>query len=224
MRTIYVVDEAENMRSMIRQYLTREGFRVQTFPSAEVLMLQLQSAFPDLFIFDASLSDQASMDIFTDIGRRSAMPVIFTTDSEEVSNRLREIELARCELMIKPFSHRELLSRVRAVFRHAPLPLLPEEIIETGNLRINPNDRHTSVSDTEVLLTPQEYELLLLLTQQPQRTFNRQEILDRIWGYDYVGEERAVDNLVKRLRKKLRENGSSKNVKTIWGCGYRFDE
>jgi DNA-binding response OmpR family regulator len=74
------------------------------------------------------------------------------------------------------------------------------------------------------MLTPKEYELLLLLVQQPHRTFNRQELLDRVWGFDYVGGVRAVDDLVKRLRRKLRESGSESNVKTIWGYGYRFDD
>lgn len=224
MRSIYVVDEMENMRHIMSQCLLREGFRVETFATVETLIMRLQFAFPDMFIFDTMLSGQDSLELCIDIGKRSALPVIFTSADNEVFNQIRDLETGRYEFLIKPFSPRELVSRVRSVFRHAALPLLPEDIIEIGNLTINPNDRLTSVDHTEVLLTPQEYELLLLLTQQPQRTFNRQEILDRIWGCDYVGEERAVDNLVKRLRKKLRECGSSKNVKTIWGCGYRFDE
>jgi len=224
MRTIFVLDNEENIRDIISQYLLREGFKVETFPCLESLMQRLQAVFPDMFILDLMLPDQDSFTFYNDISRRSGLPVIFTTVPGAGLEEKIIPETNRYEYLIKPFSPRELVSYVRTVFRHSSLPSLPEEIMEIGNLKINPNDRHTISDGKEVMLTPQEYELLLLLVQQPQRTFTRQELLDRIWGCDYVGEERAVDNLVKRLRKKLKENGSSNNVKTIWGCGYRFDD
>ncbi len=224
MRTIFVLDNEENIRDIISQYLLREGFKVETFPCLESLMQRLQAVFPDMFILDLMLPDQDILTFYNDISRRSGLPVIFITVPGAGLEGKIYLETNRYEYLIKPFSPRELVSQVRSVFRHSSLPSLPEEIMEIGNLKINPNDRHTISDGKEVMLTPQEYELLLLLVQQPQRTFTRQELLDRIWGCEYVGEERAVDNLVKRLRKKLKENGSSNNVKTIWGCGYRFDE
>lgn len=224
MRNIFIVDHEESILEITSQYLQRERFMVETFSSVEGLLFRLQSAFPDMLILDLLSPNQDIMELYGDICKRSGLPVIFTSSNVEAINECRRMELSGCDYLSKPFSPRELLSLVRRGFRHSPQPLFLEEIISTGNLRINPNDRHISVNEREVLLTPQEYELLLLLVQQPQRTFNRLEILDRIWGCDYVGEERAVDNLVKRLRKKLKENGSDKNVKTIWGCGYRFDE
>lgn len=224
MRNIFMVDHEESIREISSQYLQREKFMVETFSSAEELLFRLQSVFPDMFILDLMTSPKADLEIYIDICKRSGLPVIFTAVDPQSLEALRSQELHFCDSLLKPFSPRELLSRVRMGFRRSALPLIPEEVISTGNLRINPNDRHITVNDREIMLTPQEYELLLLLSQQPQRTFNRPELLDRIWGCDYVGEERAVDNLVKRLRKKLRQNGSDKNVKTVWGCGYRFDE
>jgi len=224
MRSIFMVDREKDNQAIFSQCLNREGFKVETFSSMEALVVRLQCVFPDMFIFDIILSDQDGLKFYSDICKRSGLPVIFTAADAETIKEVRNLELAGCDFLIRPFSPRELLSRVRMGFRHSALPIFPEEIFEIGNLKINPNNRHTTVDDSVVMLTPQEYELLLLLVQQPQRTFNRPELLDRIWGCDYVGEERAVDNLVKRLRKKLKENGSNKNVKTIWGCGYRFDE
>lgn len=224
MRNIFIVDTEESMLEITSQYLTRERYRVETFDSMEKLLFRLQSAYPDMFILEIIPPCQTFMEIYSDLCKRSGLPLIFTSADTVLIDECKRLELASCDFLIKPFSPRELLSRVRMRFRHAALPLLPEKIIETGSLRIDPNNRHITVADKEVMLTPQEYELLLLLAEQPQRTFNRPEILDRIWGWDYVGEERAVDNLVKRLRKKLIQSGSDKNVKTIWGCGYRFDE
>ncbi len=224
MPSIFIVDNEESTLEITSKYLIRERYQVETFSSVEALLFRLQAAFPDMFILNIMSPSQESLDLYRDFFIRSGLPVIFTVTNAEALQDFRELDLAGGDFLIKPFSPRELLSRVRMGFRHSALPLLPEAILAIGNLKINPSDRHTTVDDREVMLTPQEYELLLLLIQQPQRTFNRPELLDRIWGCDYVGEERAVDNLVKRLRKKLKENGSNKNVKTVWGCGYRFDE
>lgn len=224
MRNIFIIDDEESILELSSQYLKRERFGVETFSSAEQMLFRLQSVFPDMFILELMPSNESNLEIYNDLCRRSGLPIIFTSADAQVLDSFRRQEMSGCDYLLKPFSPRELLSRVRMGFRHSALPLMPEEIISTGNLTINPNDRHITVNDRNVMLTPQEYELLLLLVQQPQRTFNRPELLDRIWGCDYVGEERAVDNLVKRLRKKLKQYGSDKNVKTVWGCGYRFDE
>ncbi len=224
MRSIYVVDDEENICFIVDGYLTREGFHVETFASLEEVSRRLESGFPDMFILDIMLPGKDGLEFCCDIRKRSGLPVIFIAARADEEDRIAELELGTDDYLTKPFSPRELVARVRSIFRRMTVSVVPEEIMEIGNLRVNPNDRHTSVGGQEIMLTPMEYELLILLAQQPQRTFNRQELLDRVWGYDYVGGSRAVDDLVKRLRKKLRENGSNRNVKTIWGYGYRFEE
>lgn len=223
-RTIFVADNEENTRMVIKKYLAREGFCVETYSSAEELVARLQTAFPDMFILDIILCGTEDLEFYYDIRKRSGLPVIVIFPGDEEADNDLKANLSGCEYLTRPLGPRELVAKVRSILRHSSFPANQEEILERGNLRVDPNNRHTTVDTTEVMLTPQEYELLLLLARQPQRTFTRQEILDRIWGYDYVGEIRAVDNLVKRLRKKLRESGSAKNVKTVWGWGYRFDE
>jgi DNA-binding response OmpR family regulator len=223
MRTIFVVDE-ENISFIIRQYLVREGFRVETFSSMEELLMRLEAVFPDMFILDILLASTNNLEFCKDLERRSGLPVLFTTGSRAEVDLIAPLEMDAYEYLTKPFSPLELIAHVRSIFRRSALPVISEEILEIGNLRVNPNDRRTTADAIEVMLTPQEYELLLLLAEHPQRTFIRQELLDRVWGCDYVGEVRAVDNLVRRLRKKLRESGSSKHVRTIWGCGYRFED
>ncbi|HWP97766.1 MAG TPA: response regulator transcription factor [Syntrophomonadaceae bacterium] len=224
MRSIYVIDDEEPVRLIISEYLMREGFKVETFSSVQEVLLRLQAAYPDMFIVDILLPGQEGLTFCREIRERSGLPIIFVCDRGDENGRLMDLELGGDDYLTKPLSPRELVARVRSLFRHSALPMIAGELVQMGNLTINPNDRHTTVDAQEVYLTPMEYELLLLLAQQPQRTFNRQELLDRVWGCEYVGDLRAVDDLVKRLRRKLRGKGSSKNVKTIWGYGYRFDE
>lgn len=223
MRSIFVIDD-EDIRFTISDYLSREGFKTETFSSVDEVLVRLQTGFPDMFVADLQMPGPNSQGFYHDIKIRSGFPVIFTVPHDAEDIRLLDLELEAEDYITKPFSPRELLTRVRAVLRRMGLPLVSEEAVQIGNLSVNPNYRNINIDQREVNLTPQEYELLLVLLQKPARTFNRQELLDRVWGYDYVGDIRAVDNLVKRLRKKLKENGSKKNVKTVWGFGYRFEE
>jgi DNA-binding response OmpR family regulator len=224
LRSIYVIDPEENIRFIIAEYLAREGFSVETFASVESVMERIQrTGYPDMFILDLFLPNKDGLDFCRDIRSRSGIPIIFISARGEEADRVLGLELGGDDYLTKPFSPRELVARVRSIFRRSALPIMPAQLMEIGNLRINLNDRHTTVDDGEVMLTPKEYELLLLLMGQPYRTFTRQELLDRVWGCDYVGSERAVDDLIKRLRKKLRESGANKNIKTIWGYGYRFN-
>lgn len=224
MRSIFVVDDEESIRQLIGQYLEREGFQVETFGSVEEVLAQLHSGFPDMFILDVMLPGMDGLQFCQDIRRRSGIPVIFISARGEEMDRVLGLELGGDDYLSKPFSPRELVARVRSVFRRGRAAQNSVDTLAAGNLRIYPADHRVTVEEKEVMLTPKEYELLMLLAQHPRRTFNRTELLDRVWGYDYVGDARAVDELVKRLRKKLRENGSSKNISTVWGYGYRFDD
>jgi len=224
MRSIFVIDHEESIRFVVSKYLAREGFEMEAFSSVEEMLLRLQSGFPDMLIMDVMLSGNDKLGFCRDIKSRNILPVIFTCDRSAEVDHISTLGIKSDEYLIKPFSPRELVSRVRSIFRRSSQYIMTEQDVEIGNLVINTSDRHTMVNDEDVMLTPMEYELLLLFAQQPQRTFSRQELLDRVWGYDYVGRERAVDDLVKRLRKKLKDKGATKNVVTIWGYGYRFEE
>jgi DNA-binding response OmpR family regulator len=224
LRSIFVVDDEENIRYILSQYLAREGYQVETFASVEEVLVRLQSGYPDMFILDIMLPGRDGLDFCQEIRSRSGVPVIFISARGEEVDRILGLELGGDDYMAKPFSPRELVARVRSLFRRSSLGAGASLTQMIDNLAIYPTDRRIMVNGREMMLTPKEYELLLLLVEQPQRTFTRQELLDRVWGYDYVGGTRAVDDLVKRLRKKLREHESQVNIKTIWGYGYRLDD
>ncbi len=224
MSTVFAIDGEVNSRKTIKEYLTREQFKVETFAGVGEVLERLQSGFPDMFILDMALPVEESLEFYLNIKNRSGLPIIVISEQGEEIKRIPGLELSPENYLNKPFSPRELISLVRSILRSSTQPIIEEEPVEIGNLRINPNYRHATVDGQEIGLTPMEYEFLLLLARQPQRAFNRQELLDRVWGCDYVGSSRAVDDLVKRLRKKLAESNSTNNIKTIWGYGYRFEE
>lgn len=223
MQTIFVVDDEENIRLLLTKYLQNEGFHVEAFASIEDLSGRLTSSYPDMFILDIMLPGQDGLEFCRELRQSSRAPVIFISARRKALDRITGLDIGGDDYLPKPFSPRELVARVRSVFRRTLTHQHPSSCFECGNMKIFPLDRLLLVSGKPLALTTREFDLLALLVQHPQRTFNRQELLDRVWGLDYMGSERAVDDLVKRLRKKLRESGSEINIKTIWGYGYRLN-
>lgn len=223
LNTIFVVDDEENIRLLISHYLINEGFTVESFASVEELSERLESGYPDIFILDIMLPGQNGLEFCREIREKSTVPIIFISARRKALDRITGLEIGGDDYLPKPFSPRELIARVRSVLRRTTVSPAPKQSVQVGNLKLMTGDRLIQINDQELVVTTKEYELLALLVQNPQRTFNRQELLDRVWGYDYDGSDRAVDDLIKRLRKKLKEGGSTTNVQTIWGYGYRLD-
>ncbi|HNX92880.1 MAG TPA: response regulator transcription factor [Syntrophomonas sp.] len=223
MSTIFVVDDEENICQLISQYLQKEGYLVEIFASVEELSRRLESSYPDMLILDIMLPGQDGLQFCRDFRQRSGIPIIFISARRKALDRITGLEIGGDDYLPKPFSPRELVARVRSVFRRTLVPPDSQQYMLAGNLKLIPQDRLVLIEDEEISLSSKEYELLALLIHYPQRTFNRQELLDRIWGYDYEGSERAVDDLIKRLRRKLNESNSETNIETIWGYGYRLD-
>lgn len=218
-----MVDDEENIRLLISQYLQNEGFAVESFTTVEELSGRLESGYPDMLILDIMLPGQNGLEFCREIRQKSGVPIIFISARRKALDRITGLEMGGDDYLPKPFSPRELIARVRSVLRRTAAPPDLQKFILVGNLKLIPGDRLILVEEQELTVTTKEYELLALLIHNPQRTFNRQELLDRVWGFDYDGSDRAVDDLIKRLRKKLKESGSTTNVQTIWGYGYRLD-
>ncbi len=223
MNTIFVVDDEDNIRQLIMQYLQNEGYVVETFANVEDLSRRLETSYPDMLILDIMLPGQDGLQFCRDFRQHSRIPIIFISARRKALDRIAGLEIGGDDYLPKPFSPRELVARVRSVFRRTMVPPDPQPYMLAGNLKLVTQDRLVLIDGEEISLSSKEYDLLALLIQHPQRTFNRQELLDRIWGYDYEGSERAVDDLIKRLRRKLNESNSKTNIKTIWGYGYRLD-
>ena len=223
MSKIFVVDDEENICLLISQYLANEGFSVECFSSVEDLAARLKEGYPDMLILDIMLPGQDGLEFCRNFRQESDVPIIFISARRKALDRIAGLEIGGDDYLAKPFSPRELTARVRSVFRRTRASADNKYYWLVGNLKLIPSDRVVLINETELSVTAKEYELLNLLIQYPKRTFNRQELLDRIWGFDYEGSDRAVDDLIKRLRKKLKQNGSEANIDTIWGYGYRLN-
>jgi len=225
MSVIWVLDDEENIRNLIKRYLEKEGYRVRTFNSAEELTSALVSSKPDMFILDIMLPGEDGLSLCRTIREGWDLPIIFVSARGEEFDRVLGLELGGDDYLAKPFSPRELIIRVKNIFRRlqpADSDTEKQELIY-DNLTISPEKRTVTVSNKEVNFTGKEFDLLYILAGSPNRPFSREALLEKVWGHDYEGEERAVDDTVKRIRRKIREKGAQPKLSTVWGYGYKFD-
>ena len=223
MKTIFVVDDDPNICRLVSRYLTQEGFTVETFSSVAAVQERLKSVFPDMFVLDIMLPGEDGLAFCRRLRAAHRVPIIFISARGDELDRVLGLELGGDDYLPKPFSPRELVARVRAVFRRAGTTVekTPETLAING-LQIMPGERRVNIAGREVDFTPKEFDLLQLLVRHAGRAFSREQLLDAVWGYDYVGDIRVVDDLVKRVRKKLRASGSPVQILTVWGYGYKL--
>ncbi len=223
MKKIFVVDDDPDIAEIIKKYLEREGFRVTVFHDPDSLLAALGSELPDMFILDIMMPGMDGLELCREIRRRGNVPIIFVSARGEEVDRILGLELGGDDYLTKPFSPRELVARVRTVLRRSAAPPPSEEEIRVGDLTISPARREVIAGDSVLDLTMKEFDLLYLLARHPGQALSREQILDRVWGMDYVGDTRAVDDVVKRLRRKMREKGARTVVSTVWGYGYKIN-
>ncbi|HEX5503583.1 MAG TPA: response regulator transcription factor [Thermomicrobiales bacterium] len=240
MATILVVEDDVAICDLVRDQLAADGHTVyQGFDGPGALGL-VEEHQPDLLVLDWMLPGMDGLSVCRQVRQRHLLPIIMLTARGEEIDRVLGLEVGADDYLVKPFSVRELLARVRALLRRvdmdtgaadeapradaaAPggLPPAPQPIVR-GTLRIDLADHQVAVGGAPVDLTPKEFDLLLLLARNPGRAFSRDFLLERLWGDDFEGFDRAVDSHIVRLRKKLGPVGEK--IATVWGVGYRFVE
>lgn len=223
MKKIFVVDDDPDIAEIIKKYLEREGFAVRVFGGARGLLEVLDRELPDMFILDIMMPGMDGLELCREIRRRGDVPIIFVSARGEEVDRILGLELGGDDYLTKPFSPRELVARVRTVLRRAPVSASSGEAVRLGDLNIYPDRREVVAGGGTLELTVKEFDLLYLLAKHAGQALSREQILDRVWGYDYVGDTRAVDDVVKRLRRKMKERGARTRVVTVWGYGYKIN-
>jgi len=223
MAVIWVVDDEENIRNLVRRYLEREGYTVRTFSSAEELNNALVSSTPDMFILDIMLPGSDGLSLCRKIRENFDLPIIFVSARGEEFDRVLGLELGGDDYLAKPFSPRELIMRAKNIFKRLQSAENTAKKVVLKNLVIDPEKRKVTINNEEVAFTGKEFDLFYFLAVSPNRPFSRQLLLEKVWGLDYEGEERAVDDIVKRIRKKIRDKGAQPELATVWGYGYRID-
>jgi len=223
MASIWVVDDEKNIRDLIRRYLEKDNHGVRTFSSAEELDNALVNNTPDMLILDIMLPGSDGLTLCHSIREKSDLPIIFVSARGEEFDRVLGLELGADDYLAKPFSPRELVIRVNAILRRLQPNNKQSKPLILKNIIANREQRKVTISDQDVALTGKEFDLFLYFAESPNRPFSRQQLLEQVWGFDYDGEERAVDDTVKRIRKKIREKGALPELSTVWGYGYRLD-
>jgi len=219
---VMVIEDEKNIRDLVRYNLERAGFRVSSAEDGEEGLKRLFASRADAVIVDLMLPGRSGLEVVREIrGEPSTrdMPVIILTARVAEMDKLLGFEHGADDYVTKPFSPRELVARVYALLRRAR-PTGTQPIIEAGDLRIDVAAREVTRHGQRLSLTPREFDLLAFLARHPGRVLSREELLRKVWGYDYIGETRTVDVHVRRLRQKLGE--SLRLIETVLGAGYKW--
>lgn len=224
-RIILVVDDEEKIVNIIKAYLEREGYRVITAYDGKEALEKARSGSPDLIVLDLMLPEVSGWDVCRTLRRESSVPIIMLTARDDDTDKIVGLELGADDYITKPFSPKELVSRVRAVLRRTAGQAREQMVIAIGDLSVDIGRHLVRCGDEVIELTPIEFELLTLLAQNPGRVYSRMQILDKIQGDAYEGYERTVDSHVKNLRKKIESDPNHpRYIITVHGVGYKFRE
>lgn len=225
--TVLVIDDDAHIRELCALYLLDVGFKVKEASDGPGGLLMVEQHHPDLVLLDVMLPGLDGWEVLNRIRQSSVwMPVVMLTAVGDEADRILGLDMGADDYLTKPFSPKEMVARVRAVLRRASIviPEGHEPAVVFGSLVIDPKIHRASVAGEPLALTPKEFELLWFLASHPQQVFERNQLLDRVWGIDFFGDGRTVDVHITRLRHKLQQlNGPDKLLETVWGLGYRFN-
>ena len=223
-RTVLIVDDEENLTEAIKYNLEQEGFQVSTAADGERGLALAREFDPDLIILDIMLPRVDGLEVCRTLRRRSDVPILMLTAKAEEIDRVVGLELGADDYVVKPFSMRELVARAKAMLRRTPARHSESaQVLVDGDLELNLTSHEVTLGDVPLDLKPREFDLLALLMQNRSRIYTRNQILDQVWGYDFVGDMRTVDVHVRWLREKIEDDpGSPKRIVTVRGVGYRF--
>ena len=223
---ILIVDDDNNIAELIALYLTKECFETKIVNDGEEALKEFASFHPDLIILDLMLPGIDGYQVCREIRHTSDVPIIMLSAKGETFDKVLGLELGADDYMIKPFDSRELVARVRAVLRRfqvkQPAVSSNEKCVTYPDLIINLTNYAVTYMGHQVDMPPKELELLYFLASSPNQVFTREQLLDHIWGYEYIGDTRTVDVHIKRLREKIKDNPHW-SIATVWGIGYKFE-
>jgi DNA-binding response OmpR family regulator len=226
MTLILVVEDELSIARIVRDYLTHEGFDVEHAADGEAALLVARNIKPDLIVLDLRLPKRDGLDVAREVRKTSDVPILMLTARGEEADRVAGLELGADDYMVKPFSPRELVARIRAVLRRGATKTAgAAEVYEAGGLRIDVQMMRATLDEKALDLTPTEFQLLTAFVRQPGRVFTRAQLLDAVHGVAFESYERAIDAHIKNLRKKIEPSPSEpRHILTVHGVGYRLND
>ena len=224
---ILIVDDDNNIAELISLYLTKECFDTKIVNDGEEALQAFETYSPNLILLDLMLPGIDGYQVCREVRTKSNIPIIMLSAKGEIFDKVLGLELGADDYMMKPFDSKELVARVKAVLRRYQ-PVKTEEpasdikCVKYTDLVINLSNYSVLYRGEQVDMPPKELELLYFLASSPNQVFTRQQLLDHIWGYEYIGDTRTVDVHVKRLREKIKDHANW-SLATVWGIGYKFE-
>ena len=221
---ILIVDDERSILDLLEMILKREQFQVAAASDGKSAMALFNSFNPDLVILDLRLPDTSGHDLCREMTAKRRVPIIMLTAKNDIVDKVLGLELGADDYITKPFDSRELVARIKAVLRRLEKNRPDDKkILRHLDLEVDLENRTVTKGGKPIELTLKEYELLEVLIKNPRKVFGREELLQQAWGYDFMGDTRAVDICVTRLRKKIEDDSSKpKHILTVYGFGYRF--
>lgn len=229
-KKILIVDDDENIAELISLYLVKECFDTEIAANGEEALKKFKTYQPQLILLDIMLPGMDGYDVCREIRKNSDVPIIMLSAKGEVFDKVLGLKIGADDYMVKPFDSNELVARVQAILRRVKQKDEEEkavsekeqgECVEYDGLTVNLTGYSVIYNGAMVEMPPKELELLYFLASSPNQVFTREQLLDKIWGYDYIGDTRTVDVHVKRIREKIKD-GSNWSIATVWGIGYKF--
>lgn len=225
---ILIVDDDNHIAELISLYLTKECFDNRIVNDGEEALIAFEEFHPNLILLDLMLPGMDGYQVCREIRHKSNVPIIMLSAKGEIFDKVLGLELGADDYIIKPFDSKELVARVKAVLRRfepaAQQPAVPPagKFVEYSNLTINLTNYSVVYCGENIDMPPKELELLYFLASSPNQVFTREQLLDHIWGYEYIGDTRTVDVHIKRLREKVKDRDNWA-ISTVWGIGYKFE-
>ena len=222
-----IVDDDTNIAELIALYLTKECFDTKIVEDGEAALREFDSFAPNLILLDLMLPGMDGYQVCRELRQRSNVPIIMLSAKGEVFDKVLGLELGADDYMIKPFDSKELVARVKVVLRRFQPEKgygskTPGKVVEYPDLVVNLTNYSVQYKGKTVDMPPKELELLYFLASSPNQVFTREQLLDHIWGYEYIGDTRTVDVHIKRLREKIKDHDTWA-LATVWGIGYKFE-
>lgn len=221
---ILICDDDPVVHESLGLYLDNEGFdHISAYDGTQALEM-VNNSHPDLMILDLMMPKMSGIDVCRTIRQNHKLPIIMLTAKSEEIDRILGLELGADDYIVKPFSPREVLARIRAVLRRYSEPQVDsDQVVRFPQLEVNLANYQVKACGQVIPFTPKEVEILHMLTASAGQVFSREQILSHVWGYDFFGDTRTVDTHIKRIRQKLPQEGVPWSLKTVYGVGYKFE-
>jgi len=222
-KKILIVDDDKNICELLRLYIEKEGFDTSIAYDGKAALEIFSKEAISLVILDIMLPEMDGWQVCRKIREKSKCPIIMLTAKGEVFDKVLGLELGADDYVVKPFESKEVVARIKAILRRTETEEKGSEILTYDDLTINTEKYELQLNGKKIDLSPKEMELISFLASNPNKVFTRDQLLDKIWGFDYYGDTRTVDVHIKRLRSKLNSTSTEWTLKTVWGVGYEFE-